>query len=922
MRQILYILTAIVLGTWATNINAQCPTLYDLKVDEQSETTVCAPGKVELSVSGIQMPSKGTIQWYYSEDENFDPRTGGDLVGNTQLPELTQQSCPTVCPDLLMIMMNSCDGSGSEPDNEFFIFTSGSGFYASDMQFKINSGTNDNTANDKSINIGSGACQIQKPSNAFMTRLQKDACSNLNLFAAGPGDFIPADALVIFYMSSNVTIDYDLTTLCESGYNVYVMQNSCKRTMGAFTNSSTTTDSYRENFLSIKNCTKCIDSLNYNRKGMLDLEGEYIIDNDFQYASVENGSVLLNTQGNPCQTPDLSNYLKPVEPYKIQFDIAPNSPLCGKKLFFKAYVTPSDESICLDVVASGASLNVICGGSEIEVLEYTESVCSGSALNIELESQGDYTWTVDAPAGISGLSNGSGIGMSNITQTPIYTGTSEQIVTYTISLTDTDCPVDPVKIEIRIGPELTAEITGETQVCSGSSTTLSVIIPDVTTIATWSNGKTGASIEVTQSGTYSVELTNSVCTVSDTVEVNISDELQVEITGKTAICSGESTTLTAQSGFDSYVWSTGTKGISITVDQAGTYTLTVTKGDCSGSATVEVTQAEDVEILADIISESCKGNDGIASLSIDGVEFTVLWSTGETTKTIKDKVAGTYSYTVQYGACIIEGSVEITKSEDKITADVQVLPLGCDNEKGSISISNIANGTPPYLIAINEDYIEGTSIENLELGTYAIYISDSKGCILEQAVEVTEAPQVNVVLPENISITQGQEVVINSTVTGIDVESDKTIYTWTPSSGLSCTDCPTPTASPSETTDYILVVENDFGCKDADTIQVMVLAQQTVYLPNAFSPNSDGKNDILYILSNSNDVKIKKFEIFNRWGESVFKVENVLVNDPSNGWNGYYKNKLAAVDNYSYYYEVEFSDGSIARDKGALLIVR
>lgn len=919
MKQILYILTVLVLGAWATNVNAQCPTLYDLKVEGQSETTICAPGKVELGVRGIQMPSKGTIKWFYDEKENFNPRTEGQLIGTTLLPELTQQSCPTVCPDLLMLMMNSCDGSGAEQDNEFFIFSSGSGFYASDMQFKINPGTNDNTPTDKSINIGSGACQIQKPSNAFMTSLRKDACSNLNLFAAGPGDFIPADALVIFYMSSNVTIDYDLTTLCESGYNVYVMQNSCKRTMGAFTNSTTATNSYRENFLTFKNCTKCTDSLNYNRKGMLDLEGEYIIDNDFQYASVENGSILLNLQSNACQTPDLSNYLKPVEPYKMNFDIAANSDLCGKTVFFKAYVTPSDESICLDVVASGASLNVVCAGSALEVKDYTKTVCSGNPLNIVLENQGDYTWTVSAPAGVTGLSNGSGTGISTISQTPLYSGNTAQTVTYTISLTNIDCPVDPVDVKIQVGAELKANITGETQICSGSSTTLSVIIPDGAT-ATWSNGKTGASIEVTQSGTYSVVLSNGVCSAEASVVVNISDDLKPEITGKLVICKGESTTLTAQSGFDSYTWSTGNKGESILVDGSGTYTVTVTKAGCSGSATVEVTQAGNVEVLANITSESCAGNDGAVTLNIENIDFTVLWSTGETSKTISGKAAGTYTYTVQFGACAQEGSAEITKNENAITANVDVTPVGCGTEKGAITISNIANGTAPYSISINEELIEGDAIENLDLGQYSIYILDSKGCSFEQVVEVAAATEVTVTLPANISITQGQQTVIQSTVTGVG-EGQNASYTWTPSTGLSCTDCPKPTASPSETTEYILVVENAFGCSDADTILVEVVAKQTVYLPNAFSPNGDGKNDVLYILSNV-EATIKKFEIFNRWGESVFKVENVLVNNPSNGWNGYYKNKLAAVDNYSFYYEVEFPDGSIARDKGAILIVR
>src|SRR5690606_9305877 len=116
------------------------------------------------------------------------------------LPTYTQERCPQVCPDLLMIMMNSCDsdgiGVGNEHDNEFFIFTSGSGFFASDLQFKINEGSNDNGNGNSSINIGSNACQIKRPSNELMARLRTGACSSVNLFPAGPGDFIPPDALV------------------------------------------------------------------------------------------------------------------------------------------------------------------------------------------------------------------------------------------------------------------------------------------------------------------------------------------------------------------------------------------------------------------------------------------------------------------------------------------------------------------------------------------------------------------------------------------------------------------------------------------------------------------------------------------------------------------------------------------------------
>ncbi len=925
MKNLILVLTAWMLAGVSFNLSAQCPTLYDLKVDNGSEATICAPGQVELSVRGIQMPSGGEINWFYSEDANFDPRTQGTNIGKTQLPTYQQQSCPQVCPDLLMIMMNSCDksglGVGEEHDNEFFIFSSGSGFFASDLQFKINAGTNDNTATDKSINIGANPCLIQKPSNALMTRLRTGACSNLNIFAAGPGDFIPSDALVIFFMSSNVAQDYDLTTLCGSGHNVYVMQNSCQRTMGAFTNSSSTSNTastrYRENFLSLRNCTKCTDSLNYDRRDMKDLEGEYLIDNDFQYASVANGSIVLNTGQNPCQTPDLSNYLKPSDPYKLMFGVPAGSPLCGKKIYFKAHVTPYDAQVCTEVIADGAALNIKCGGSTLSATA-PATVCSGNPLEVKLDPAGDYNWTVSTAAAVSGLSNGSG-NVSSIVQTPTYTGSQPAIVSYVISSNSTDCPVDPVTVQITVGPALTASISGNTQICSGGKTTLSYTgnAPSVL----WSTGATSPSIEVSSAGTYTVEAGNGICTATASAEVTVAAELKPTITGNASICQGGSTTFTVAETFDSYAWSNGDQTKSIIVTQPGTYTVTVKNGDCTGTASVEL-KVEELNIVENVTNETCAGGDGAASLQIpNGVDYTIVWSSGETVNAISGKTAGVYTYTIQYGNCSQQGSVEISKSEAGLTADFVVDPINCDaSVKGAVTISNIGNGTAPYTITVDGQATDET-IDGLEEGDYTIKIVDSKGCSVEKIINVFQAPAVQVVLPQDLSITQGQQITLTATsITGI--QQNGTIYEWTPSASLSCTNCASPVASPQEKITYVLTVTNSYGCEGSDTIVIDVLPVMSVYLPNAFSPNGDGKNDVLYILSNTSDTRVKILEIFNRWGESVYKIENALVNDATIGWNGQYKGKLAPVDNYSYYYEVVFPDNTVQRDKGTVLIVR
>ncbi|MCO5230231.1 MAG: gliding motility-associated C-terminal domain-containing protein [Chitinophagales bacterium] len=927
MKKFIYFITVSMIALIGYDVQAQCPTLYDLKVNGTESTSVCVPGKVELSVHGIQMPSGGTIDWYYSEDENFDPKTQGNKIGTTNLPTYNQQSCPQVCPDLLMMMINSCDqdglGVGMEHDNEFFIFSSGSGFFASDLQFKINEGTNDNGNDNHSINIGSNPCSIKNPSDALMTRLRTGACSNLNLFPAGPGDFIPSDALVIFYMSANVAMDYDLTTLCGSGHNVYVMQNACQRTMGAFTNSKTSNDSYRYNALSLKNCTKCVDSLNYNRNGMKDLEGEYAIDNEFNFASVANGSIILNDPLKPCQTPDLSNYIKPNEPYKIDFEVKSGSPLCGKTVYFKAYVTPSDEAICKEVIAKGASLNILCGGGTVQVESYPATVCSGNAIDIVLGNSGDYSWVVEAPNSVTGLSNGSGTSIKSINQTPVYNGNSAVKVKYTISSLSQECPVDPVTIEILVGANVDATITGETQLCSGGSTTLSVQAQNGTTVL-WSNGATSNSINVSQSGNYSVVVSNGACSDTAQVEVVIGNELKPSIVGKSSICDGESTTLSVAETFDSYSWSNGEQTQSITVNKAGVYTVTVTNGACQGTASLEVTIGANYEVIENSTPVSCAGNDGTASIEVKDVQnYTVLWSSGDTSRTITNKSAGDYSYTITVGTCTQSGSVSISVDENVLQAEFVVEPVPCGEgaDGGSISISNIKNEAQPIVVLFNGNISTETSWSGLSVGDYEISITDAKGCVFTTTLSITDAPQVSVVLPQDVVITQGQQVNIQATITGVDLKPEHTIYHWTPTDGLSCSDCPNPTAKPQETTLYVLSVENAFGCVGEDSILIEVQPVVKTFLPSAFSPNGDGKNDILYILSNV-DAQVKIFEIFNRWGQSVYRVENVPTNLPSVGWDGTFKGKKAPLDNYSYYYEVTLPDNSSIKNKGAILIIR
>lgn len=105
-------------------------------------------------------------------------------------------------------------------------------------------------------------------------------------------------------------------------------------------------------------------------------------------------------------------------------------------------------------------------------------------------------------------------------------------------------------------------------------------------------------------------------------------------------------------------------------------------------------------------------------------------------------------------------------------------------------------------------------------------------------------------------------------------------YTWSPGSSLSCSTCANPVASPTVTTNYIVTGYNSSKCKYNDTLRVCVLDDcGTMYVPNAFSPNGDGINDVLYVRGKC--LANFTFQIFNRWGEKVFESSDINF-----GWDG------------------------------------
>lgn len=181
---------------------------------------------------------------------------------------------------------------------------------------------------------------------------------------------------------------------------------------------------------------------------------------------------------------------------------------------------------------------------------------------------------------------------------------------------------------------------------------------------------------------------------------------------------------------------------------------------------------------------------------------------------------------------------------------------------------------------------------------------NSSGCKDTAYQNILVNPIPFVTLPSSLTVMQGSSVLIPA------VYSDEMrSYRWNVPDGLSCTTCPQPMAGPKANTKYNVTFVDKNGCHNTGEVQVIVLCNNdNIFVPNTFSPNGDGSNDVFYVRGKGLN-RVKTLRIFNRWGQVVFERTNVAVNDPSMGWDGTFKGAKPIPGVYVYELEI-FCDNS------------
>ena len=180
---------------------------------------------------------------------------------------------------------------------------------------------------------------------------------------------------------------------------------------------------------------------------------------------------------------------------------------------------------------------------------------------------------------------------------------------------------------------------------------------------------------------------------------------------------------------------------------------------------------------------------------------------------------------------------------------------------------------------------------------------------------------------DTVSLQPGDTSVIKDASFPIHINtnlSNPGSINWLPGDGysLSCTNCLSPVITVSAFSLVQMQMENQFGCVLSGETKIKIVSGGKVSIPNAFTPNHDGHNDIFYILGSREISVIKDFSIFNRWGQKIFQVLNAAPNDPSFGWDGSFNGQEAEPGTYVYFATIIFTNGSEQVYKGTVTLIR
>lgn len=382
-----------------------------------------------------------------------------------------------------------------------------------------------------------------------------------------------------------------------------------------------------------------------------------------------------------------------------------------------------------------------------------------------------------------------------------------------------------------------------------------------------------------------------------------------------------------------YAWSHGANTPIATGLRPDTlYWLTVTDANsCREVRAFYLYQPSPLEgSITRVEDESCDDtNDGLIIATATGAipPYNFVWSTGRTdaqvlTATLANLNAGAYSLTISdANGCTITLDTSLTQPLP-LTATASGNRTSCYfSTDGQITVIP-QGGTPPYQYALDGGNPSNDSIfTNLGAGDYAVQILDANGCSFSiNNIRITRPDSILLLAAPDVTIQMGD---IAQLWVRMPVNAPQNPrVTWSPSINLSCDTCYQTTAQPYQTTLYTVTIVGDDGCPSHADVLVTLDGRREIFVPNAFTPNGDGTNDVFMVYGRPGLARINRMMVFDRWGELVFEVDDAPINYPGFGWDGTFKNKPMNVGVFAYVIELTYIDGTTEIIKGDITLMR